>query len=128
MLWTGPRRDEWFPLVQCPPARRVTASALLSAGRQRLSSIMPQRERLIIVPIPSVVATLLRAERQKGTPLTESEVIAIRDSCPSSVLSEQVAAEVIAKRGYDDVDLENTWESWQAIRPTLSIAGPAAEK
>jgi hypothetical protein len=87
---------------------------------------MSQGERLIILPIPSVLATLLRAEQEKGTPLTESEVIAIRDICPSIALSEQVAAEVIAKRGYDDVDLENTWESWQAIRPALSTGGPGA--
>lgn len=87
---------------------------------------MSQGKRLIIVPIPSVVATLLRAERDKGTPLTEPEVIAIRDSCPSVVLPENVAAEVIAKRGYDDIDLENTWEAWQAIRPLLSSGGPAS--
>jgi hypothetical protein len=39
--------------------------------------IMSQGERLLIVPVPSLVATLLSTEQDKGSALTESEVIAI---------------------------------------------------
>jgi hypothetical protein len=77
---------------------------------------MSQDEPLIIVPVPSLVATLKAAEREKGTPLTEAEVIAIRDRCPSIVLSETLAAAVWAKRGYADINPERVWEEWQAIR------------
>ena len=87
---------------------------------------MSQDEHLIIVPVPSLVATLLRAEKDKGSPLTEPEVLAIRDGCPSVVLSKQVAAEVVARRGYDDIDPDNVWEAWQAIRPSLYAGGTAA--
>jgi len=86
---------------------------------------MSKGERLIIVPVPSLVATLLRAETDKGSPLTELEVLAIRDGAPSVALPEKVAAEVIAKRGYDDVDADNVWEAWQAIRPSLIDGGTA---
>jgi hypothetical protein len=85
---------------------------------------MSQGERLIIVPVPSLVATLLGAETDKGAPLTELEVLAIRDGAPSVALSEKLAAEVIAKRGYDDIDADNVWQAWQAIRPSLTDGGP----
>jgi hypothetical protein len=80
---------------------------------------MSQGERLLIVPVPSLVATLLRAEKDKGSPLTESEVVAIRDKCPSIAMPVDVAAKVAEQRGYDDIDPENAWEAWQAIRPSL---------
>lgn len=80
---------------------------------------MSQKERLILVPVPSLVSTLLRAERDKGKPLTEPEVLAIRDACPTIAMPESAAAEVAIKRGYDDIDPENAWEQWTAIRPSL---------
>lgn len=84
---------------------------------------MSQDKHLVIVPVPSLVATLLRAERDKGGPLTESEVLAIRDKCPSVAMPVDVAAKVSAERGYDDIDPENAWEEWQAIRPSLAAGG-----
>jgi hypothetical protein len=41
-------------------------------------------------------------------------------------MPESVAAEVTAKRGYDDIDPERAWEAWQAIRPSLSSDDAAA--
>ncbi|CAN5340711.1 hypothetical protein BH09SUM1_BH09SUM1_16300 [soil metagenome] len=90
-------------------------------------SASSQEERLLIVPVPSLVATLLRAERDKGSPLTESEVLAIRDKCPSIAMPVDVAAKVTTERGYDDIDPENAWEGWQAIRPTLTGGDVAAK-
>lgn len=52
------------------------------------------------VPVPSLVSTLLRAERDKGSPLTEAEVLAIRDKCPCIKMPVDVAAKVAAGRGY----------------------------
>jgi hypothetical protein len=86
---------------------------------------MSQNERLHIVPVPSLVATLLRSERDKGRPLTEAEVLAITDKCPSVVMTDDMLAKVVDRRGYDDIDPENAWEEWQAIRPTL-IGGDTA--
>jgi hypothetical protein len=76
-------------------------------------------EHLLIVPVPSLVATLLRAEQDKGSPLTEFEVLSITDNCPSIAMPVDVAAKVAAERGYDDIDPERAWEDWQFIRPSL---------
>ena len=97
-----------------------------AAAASERQYVMSQEEHLVIVPVPSLVATLLCAEKDKGSPLTEPEVVAIRDGCPSIVLSEQVAAEVTAKRGYDDIDPDNVWEAWLAVRPSLYADGTTA--
>lgn len=88
---------------------------------------MSQDERLHIVPVPSLVATLLRAERDKGELLTESAVLEIRDKCPSVVMTDEMLDKVLARRGYDDIDPENAWEEWQAIRPSLIGGDTAAD-
>jgi hypothetical protein len=71
---------------------------------------------LVIYPIPSLVATLLHAEQEKGSPLTESEVLAIRDKCPSVTLPRSVAAKVTEERGYEDIDPDKCWAQWQETR------------
>jgi hypothetical protein len=85
---------------------------------------MSPDERLHIIPVPSLVATLLRREQEKGAALTEAEVLEIRDNCPSVAMTDEMLARVVERRGYDDIDPENAWEEWQAIRPSL-ISGDA---
>ncbi|RWF00442.1 hypothetical protein [Mesorhizobium sp.] len=75
---------------------------------------------LIIYPIPSLVATLLNRETAKGSPLTEDEVIQIRDSCPAIALTQEDARRVDESRGYLDIDRENCWEEWQRVRLELA--------
>jgi len=75
---------------------------------------------LVMVPFPPLVATLLNREHQKGAPLTEEEVLAIRDDAECIAMPRDVAAEVARNRGYDDIDLENAWNDWKTIRPTLT--------
>ncbi|TPM99955.1 hypothetical protein FJ977_07080 [Mesorhizobium sp. B2-1-3A] len=81
---------------------------------------MSENGNLIIYPIPSLVATLLNRERAKGTPLTEDEVIQIRDSCPAIALTQEDARRVDESRGYLDIDPENCWEEWQRVRLELA--------
>jgi hypothetical protein len=76
-------------------------------------------ERLILVPVPSLVSLLLRAERDKGSPLTEAEVLAIRDGCTCVALPPDVATATARARGYDDIDVEKCWEEWQEARKEL---------
>lgn len=52
---------------------------------------MSENDGLIIYPVPSLVATLLNRERTKGSPLTEEEVIQIRDTCPAIAMPPDVA-------------------------------------
>lgn len=76
-------------------------------------------EPLVIVPIPALVTLLLNRERAKGVPLTEGEVLAIRDNAVSIALPRDVAAHMAEERGYDDIDQDNVWAEWSAIRHTF---------
>lgn len=80
---------------------------------------MSEEENLVIYPVPSLIATLLDRERAKGSPLTEAEVIEIRDNCPAIAVPVDVAREVDESRGYVDIDPENCWEEWQQARQEL---------
>ena len=81
---------------------------------------MSESNDLIIYPMPSLVATLLNRERAKGSPLTEQEVIQIRDGCPSVAVPRDVARQIDESRGYLDIDPENCWEEWQRARKELA--------
>jgi hypothetical protein len=75
--------------------------------------------RLIIVHVPALVVVLLHEEQKKGSPLTEPEVLRIRDNGACIAMPEDVAAVVAEKRGYDDIDPERAWEQWQVARKQL---------
>lgn len=77
-------------------------------------------DNLVICPVPSLVATLLNRERVKGSPLTEAEVIEIRDSCPSVALPIDAVEKLDASRGYKDINPERCWEQWQEVRKNLA--------
>lgn len=77
---------------------------------------MSSDEDLIITPIPSLVSLLIRAEQQKGQPLTQEEVENIRDTCACIALPPDAARAVTEKRGYVDVDPEDVWNQWQRVR------------
>ena len=80
---------------------------------------MSNSDSLVIYPMPSLVATLLNREQAKSSPLTEAEVMEIRDSCPSVAVPIDVAAKIDAERGYKDIDPEQCWEQWQEARKSL---------
>jgi hypothetical protein len=81
---------------------------------------MTENNDLVIYPVPSLVATLLNIEKTKGSPLTEQEVIDIRDNCPAISVSPDVARRMDESRGYRDIDPENCWEEWQTYRLQLA--------
>jgi len=58
---------------------------------------MDDREPLVLTFIPSLVSLLVRAERQKGSALTESEVI--RDAGTCVAIPKSSIAGVIEGRG-----------------------------
>src|SRR5271154_4566556 len=74
---------------------------------------------LCLVIIPALVAILLNAENEKGSPLTEAEVIALRDKAECIAMPASVAAEVESKRGYPDIGAEAAWVEWQRVRIEL---------
>lgn len=76
---------------------------------------------LVVLPIPALVAVLLNRERDKGSPLSEAEVLAIRDGAECVMAPADVAAKVTQERGYDDIRPGHAWEDWNAIRPSLEL-------
>jgi hypothetical protein len=76
-------------------------------------------ENLRLVHVPALVAVLLNSEEKKGSPLTEQEVIDIRDSAKCMAMPIDVAEKVVDERGYADIDPENAWEDWQRVRLEL---------
>ena len=68
--------------------------------------------KLIPVFIPSLVALLLNFERKKGSPLTEKEVLEIRDNGVCMMMTEEHAIALDKRREYNDLDPENVWEQW----------------
>ena len=73
-------------------------------------------EKIVDVYIPALVALLTRAETIAERPLTESEVIRIRDS--ASVVKQPLSAmpKFINQRGYHDIYAPDAWAEWQAYR------------
>ena len=48
-------------------------------------------------------------------PLTEAEVVEIKNSCPSVAVPIAVVETIDAERGYKDIDPERCWEQWQEV-------------
>jgi hypothetical protein len=71
----------------------------------------PLPDGLVVVFMPSLVALLAGAERIKGDPLTEGQVLRIRDAAQAVVTSPGPAAAVEQERGYADVDPADPWET-----------------
>ncbi len=74
---------------------------------------------LIPVFIPSLSAVLIAAEDTKGEPLTNDEVLSIRDSAACIMMTPTDVAKLAESRGYDDIDPENCWYEWQMLRREL---------
>lgn len=81
---------------------------------------MAKEQKLVPVFMPALVALLLRAEESKGEPLTEQEVVAIRDEANCVMMPAAQAKKQEESRGYPDVDPENCWEDWQQMRAELA--------
>ena len=87
----------------------------------RIGEAVVSDERLVLVPIPALVAILLHVERTKGTALTEPEVLALRDGCVCVTMRYDMAEKMEQERGYRDIRPENAWEDWVAVRPSLGL-------
>lgn len=74
---------------------------------------------LCLVFMPALIAILLNAEKTKGAPLKEAEVIAVRDKAVCMALPASQAAQLEEKRGYPDLLAEDVWNEWQRTRTEL---------
>lgn len=73
-------------------------------------------EDLLIVPIPALCAILLNLEEKKGSPLTESEVLEVRDKAVCMLVPRSAAQAIEERRGYRDLILEDVWRDWLGFR------------
>src|SRR5437016_11753647 len=90
------------------------------AGSRKRSKALPKNEPLVPVFIPALAPLLLRAEQLKGKPLTETEVLRIRDKATCVMMPADAARQMEENRGYPDIDPENCWAEWQQRRLGLS--------
>ena len=74
-----------------------------------------------IIPtfMPSLISVLRAQEKQKGAPLTEQEVIDIRDRSTAVMLPLDRSKEIEESRGYKDIDPGHCWQEWQDVRIQL---------
>jgi len=68
------------------------------------------KEQLLPTPVPALVALLLSKEREKGAPLTENEVLEIRDNAACIMLPISARELMDDSRGYLDLNPDCVWE------------------
>jgi hypothetical protein len=73
-------------------------------------------EGVVVVPIPPLVTILQHKEAAKGFPLTESEVLDIRDQAVCMTMRRSHANQLAEKRGFADIDPSHAWEEWLQSR------------
>jgi hypothetical protein len=77
-------------------------------------------EPTVLVFLNPLVMLLAARERQKGSPLTEAEVLEVRDgaACTQMPLSEaeRFYAALDAQMPIPRLDPDRVWEQWQAVR------------
>lgn len=83
---------------------------------------MADDQPLVPIFMPALAPLMIEAEEIKGSPLTEAEVLRIRDEALSVMTPRDVARAVAESRGYEDLDPENCWADWQALRRELGRA------
>jgi hypothetical protein len=78
----------------------------------------PEREALIAVYMPSLAIMLSAAEAKAGRPLTEEEVLRIRDD-GTCIMMRLSHAEQMSRGG--DLDPGNIWDEWQRFRQSPDV-------
>jgi len=79
-----------------------------------------KEEELVPTPIPALITILLNKEKEKGSQLTESEVLEIRDNAVCMMLPISAMLKMEESRGYPDLHPEYVWEQWQEARIEFS--------
>jgi len=99
----------------------MSLAGKISGMFKRPSQASHSDEPLIPIPIPSLVSVLIAGEKEKGRPLTEQEVISIRDNCGTMIMPFSMKFTLSESRGYVDIAPENVWEEWQEFRSVNQI-------
>jgi hypothetical protein len=88
--------------------------------KKRKSAPAPGIEPTVKVYLNPLLMMLVAAEKNKGSPLTEQEVLAVRDSTVSIEMEASKAAifyaSLDAQVPVHRLDPDNLWAEWQSIR------------
>jgi len=69
-------------------------------------------DTLVPVFVPALVDVLAAAEKKKGAPLEEDEVLSARDNAICITMSMSRSVKMDEGRGYPDISAENVWAEW----------------
>ena len=81
---------------------------------------MSHDEPLRAVFMPALLAVLRAAEQEKNAPLTEAEVLAVRDNAVCMTVPLSVAHGLDRSRGYPDISPEDCWKEWRSFREQIT--------
>ena len=76
----------------------------LEVGSYAEIAARPNPQHFVIQSMPALVAILLSVEKKKGSPLTQQEVMTLRDKITVVVTAPADAKAVDDRRGYKDID------------------------
>ncbi|MFY9589182.1 hypothetical protein [Rickettsia endosymbiont of Halotydeus destructor] len=68
--------------------------------------------KLEIVFMPPLLQLLILSENNKGSLLTQEEVLNIRDNAIDITVSKERAKKLEIARGYKDINPERCWDEW----------------
>lgn len=71
---------------------------------------------LVLTFVPTLINLLTLFEQQKGSELTEEEVLEIRDKAVCMTISSDMLEKLEKSRGYKDLDPKHCWEEWCALK------------
>lgn len=111
LLITG---SPWAMAAGADPADSRSGGATAPAGKEKEVN----EDELVIVHVPALVAVLAHLENEKGSPLTEAEVLSATDEANAMVMPKSAQRAIEKSRGYTDIDPENAWEEWLAFKET----------
>jgi hypothetical protein len=107
-LRTTPGNDtDYFPILK--EAVRRSLDTLKQPSPPNTEPVRP----VAIVPLVDLLREL---EKTMGHPLTEAEVLNVRDTAAFIALTAARAADLAKRRGYPDLDPDHVWREWQLDR------------
>jgi hypothetical protein len=75
-----------------------------------------KEDHLEIIFSPSLLYLLKFKENEKGSDLTEDEVIEIRDKAIGMMIRGSMLRKIEKSQGYRDIDPENCWVEWNQYK------------
>jgi hypothetical protein len=73
-------------------------------------------DSMTVVPVPALSVVLAFVEQQKGSALTEDEVLAALETAPAITMTTEDAARFAERPGVVNLNPDNIWHEWQAFR------------